>query len=157
MEIKDKTSLKGHYRFIKHDLDGNTVSIEEYDNTICSVGREAIAYQISGDETYDLKATYIALGTSQVTPAEGDTTLGTESYRKAVSSHNASGDTASVAGFFAASDCTGHYYEAGVFCDGVATQASATTDSGLLLSHVAIDVDKSALESLTVEFYITIT
>lgn len=125
-------------------------------NLLPTIGREAWAVQMAGEATKDVGDNlYVAVGTSTSAPAAGDTTLGTETFRKAASSSVSSGIQTRVTGFYTAGDDSGTYKEAGIFGDGKSTTASAAADSGILYSHVAINITKTASETLTLTWYIS--
>lgn len=127
----------------------------EVDNIVPTVGRAVLAKWITGDNTYDADdgANYGSVGTDNTTPANGDTTLGAESFRKATSSVAQSNNVAILTNFYSAADFTGTIEEAGWHIAG-----TGTTDSGQLLSHFLTGTTtKSSIESLTVESTFTIT
>lgn len=153
-KINQKTSLKGRYKFTIRDAKTNKIKkIVEYNNLIPLVGRALIANNLSSNApTNDPYANYVALGTGTTAPANGDTTLETEVYRNPTASATNADNIAYITGFFSAADCNGTYKEAGIFCNG-----TGIADSGILLSRVAIDITKSATETLTLDFSLTIT
>lgn len=125
------------------------------ENLIPTVGRTMIAnnlFAASGTPDNTPLVTHIALGTDNTAPAASDTALGTEVYRNTVASKTNSNNIGYCTGFFHATEDAEHYYEAGVFSDG-----TGVADSGILLSHVAIDVNKSLTETLTIDWQITIS
>jgi len=127
-----------------------------FENIIPICARQMIANNLtSTTPTNDLLVDYIALGTDNTAVANSDTTLGTETYRNSVASKTNSTNTGYVSGFFNATECSGTYYEAGIFCD-----ATSDTDNGILLSHVLIDapsgIVKTNTTTLTIDWEITI-
>lgn len=126
----------------------------EVNNIIPTAGRAVIARWIVGDNTYDANtgANYGSLGTSNTAPANGDTTLGAETYRKATSSATQASNIAYLSNFYTASEVTGTFEEAGWHIVG-----SASVDTGQLLSHFLTGtITKGATETLTVESTLTI-
>lgn len=124
-------------------------------NIIPTVGRTVYAEWTTGNNTHDadIGTNYGALGTDNTTPANGDTTLGTETYRKATSSATNASNVAYLSNFYTATEVTGTFEEAGWFIDG-----SAAADSGELLSHFLTgSITKSSTETLTVESELTFT
>jgi len=132
-----------------------------FENIIPDVARIMIANNlIASSPTNDMIVEYIAVGTDNTAVDNADTTLGNEAdgYRNSVASKT-NGDpetnVAYVSGFFNATECDGTYYEAGIFCD-----ATSTTDSGILLSHVLIDaptgVVKANTNTLTIDWELQI-
>jgi len=127
------------------------------ENILPTVGRTMIANNlVSTTPTNEMIVEYIAVGSDNTAVADGDTTLGTETYRNAVASKTNSTNTAYVSGFFNATEYSGTIYEAGIFSD-----ATATTDSGILVSHVLVDaptgVVKTNTTTLTIDWTITIS
>lgn len=124
------------------------------ENLVPTAGRALIA-QFLGSTTPSpstLYPNYVALGSSVTAPANGDTTLTTETYRNAVASRTSSSNVAYITGFFTTTETTGTYRECGLF---VAGTASANT--GTLMSHVAINITKSGTDTLTLDWAITIS
>ncbi len=124
-------------------------------NIIPTVGRSVIARWIIGDNTFDANngANFGSLGTGTASPANGNTQLATEVYRKARSSEAQSSNVAVLSNFYTATEVTGTFEEAGWHID-----ASGTVNSGQLLSRFLTGTTvKSAIESLVVESTLTIT
>lgn len=154
METQEKLSMVGFYRFtIKDAATGRVKRVYTYKNIIPTVGRTMIANNLtdsSPDNT--MLVNYIALGSGTNTPVNGDTTLQTETYRNAVASRTNANNVAYITGFFSATETSGTYREAGIFCNG-----TASANTGVLLSRVAINITKSTSETLTVDWTITIS
>jgi len=152
--MKEGIKLKGHLKLTIRD--GKTKEIKrihEYDNLIVTVGTTMIADNLSNSSPDNtMKVNYVALGTDDTSPAVGDTTLGTETYRNTIASSTNSNNIAYFTGFFTMDECTGTYKEAGLFSD-----ATGVADSGILLSKVAIDVTKDNTETLTIDWTVTIS
>jgi len=92
------------------------------------------------------------VGTGTNAPANGDTTLQTETARTVVASRTNASNVAYITGFYGATDVSGTLREAGIFIG-----ATATANSGTLLSRVAINVTKAVTETLTLDWTITIS
>lgn len=124
------------------------------ENATCTDGRTRIAKALSGNisATTEIEVNYVAVGTSTTAPASTDTQLGTETFRKAISSMTYSGAIFYGTAFYAAGEGTGTLKEHGLFIEG-----SATANSGELLSHLSLgSVVKGAGDTLTVETEIQI-
>ncbi len=127
-------------------------------NLIPTVGRTVFAMILAGTFTYTGKINYCALGTSATAAANGNTQLGTEVFRKLVSSSTFANNIAYISTFFTANETTGTYYEVGHFIDG-----TATVNTGQLFSRIAdpetaeLPLTKSNTESLTVDYKVTIS
>lgn len=125
----------------------------EVSNLVPTVGRAMIANNLTdATPTNAMRINYVALGSNVAAPANGDTTLGTETYRNEVASETNSDNIAYVTGFFTALEVDGTFKEAGLFSDG-----TGTVDTGVLFSHVAIDVTKSDTETLTIDWTLTLS
>ena len=121
-------------------------------NLIVTVGRSVLAQRLANVTTYSGVINYGALGTSQTPPANSDTQLGAEVYRKTVASATYSNNIAYISFFYTAAETSGNYKEFGTFIDG-----SATPNSGKLFTHVAVDWTKTTSETLTVDVTYTIS
>lgn len=154
MNLKDNFVLKGHWKFTIRDArTGKIKQILEYDNLLPTVGRAMIANNLANASPDNaMLVNYFALGTGTTAPANGDTTLETEVFRNAIASRMNANNIAYFTGFLAATDDADTYKEAGLFSD-----ATGAADSGILLSHVAINVTKAITETLTVDITLTIS
>lgn len=137
--------------------DANTGEIKRIwrGHNLCpTVGRAAIANALT-DSTPSPATTrinYVALGTGTNSPANGDTTLQTETYRNTVASETNASNIAYITGFFSATETSGTFREAALFIEG-----TASANTGTLLSRVAINITKSTSETLTLDWTITIS
>jgi hypothetical protein len=73
-------------------------------------------------------------------------------YRNAIAYITNAANIGYADGFFTAVETSGTYTEAGIFSNG-----TATVNSGILVSHVAIAITKSTSETLTVSWTLTIS
>jgi hypothetical protein len=123
-------------------------------NLIPTVGRAAIASHLGNVSPSPsvLYPNYVALGTGTNAPANSDTTLQTETYRKLVASRTSASNVAYITGFFATTDTTGTFRECGLFIDG-----TASANTGTLLSRVTINITKGGTETLTLDWSLTIS
>lgn len=131
--------------------------VREYavNNIIPTAGRAVIAQWITGDNTYDANTgvNYGSLGTSSTAPANGDTQLTAESYRKATSSATTASNIAYLSNFYTATEVTGTFEEAGWHIVG-----TGSANTGQLLSHFLTGtIAKASTETLTVESTLTIS
>ena len=157
-QIKEQKEEGAHFigiwRFtIRDEKTGKVKRVYEYKNLIPTVGRTAIANHLS-DATPDipnLRVNYSALGTNTTAPANGDTQLGTETFRKAIASETNSNNVAYFTAFYTAAEVSGTFREAALFIN-----ATATANSGTLFSRVAINITKSLTETLTIDYTVTI-
>jgi len=128
-----------------------------FHNLIPTVGRSRIASAlagfIAGEE--EVAINYSALGTGQTAPANGNTQLETETFRKIIASLSTNANIFYGTAFYLAGDTNGTFYEHGIFIDG-----TASANSGIILSRVLLNpptgIAKSATETLTIEHAITL-
>ena len=86
--------MKGVYTFTLRNIKTGEERIIVKENLIPTAGRAFIASRLAQvGSPQDIKVTHTALGTGTTAPANGDTQLQTETYRKAVASATSSGAT----------------------------------------------------------------
>src|SRR3989344_4900596 len=128
--------LTGIWRFTFRDaVTGEITRVQEYKNLIPTSGRQQIAKALSGDITLaaEIRITHTSLGTGITAPANGDTQLQTETFRKGVASATFSSNQLFITAFYTALEVTGTFKEAGLHIN-----ATITPNSGVLFSRVAI-------------------
>lgn len=129
------------------------LEVLEYANLIPTVGRTLIANNLTAVSPTNLMLIkYAELGSGGTAPANGNTTLQTSVYRNAIASRTNASNLAYVTAFFNATETTGTYAEAGIFCDG-----TASAGTGILLSRVLISVTKTSTQTLTIDWTLTIS
>ena len=146
-------TMAGAYLFTLRNAFTNEIEKRHFAfNVICKTGRTLIANNLT-DPTpdNDMLANYAALGSNAAVVSENDTILGTETYRNAVASRTNADNIAYITAFFNQTEVTGTFKEAGIFCD-----ATGVADSGILLSHVNIDITKSNTQKLTIDWTLTL-
>ena len=124
----------------------------KYHNLVVSVGRANIADRLAGDNANSLNLDFGELGTGVTPPANGDTALETPVFRKAIASSTSASNQAFISYFFTAVEVSGTFKEFGTFIDG-----TITIGSGILFSHLAIDITKTLSETLTIDVTYTVT
>jgi len=150
--IGEKAGMLGVYRFTLEDVITGKKTVKYYHNVICVAGRTMIANNlVDPTPDNDMLINYAALGTGVDTVSENDVKLKTETYRNAVASHTNSGHVAYVTAYFNQTEVVGTFKEAGLFAD-----ATGVADSGVLFSHVNIDVTKSNTQKLTIDWTLTL-
>lgn len=124
------------------------------ENLLPTVGRTAIAQHLTNVSPTPsaLVVNYVALGSGTNAPANGDTTLQTEVFRNAVASRTNSSNIGYITGFYASTDTNGTYREVGLFING-----TASANTGTLFSRVAVNITKTSVQTLTVDYTITIS
>jgi hypothetical protein len=154
-------AIKGEYKFIIKDELTEKKRVIKYTNLVPTIGKSSHASQIAGTNTAEMQATAIELGTGTNAPAAGDTALQTPTHRKAIASAATASNIATLSVNFTVGDLGGAYTfkEAGLLGDGMAVTCQNATPggTGILYSHVAINIAVSATESVTIEFSYTYT
>jgi hypothetical protein len=151
-KLANTVTMKGVYTFTLENILTKAKRVFVYENLVPTVGRTMIADNLTNaTPDNDMLANYIALGTGTNAPANGDTTLQTEVYRNNTASRTNASNIAYISGFIDATETTGTYREAGIFCDG-----TSSANTGILLSRVAINITKSSIETLTLDWTLTI-
>ena len=129
--------------------------VREYEvtNLITTVGRSTIAQRLANDTTYTGIINYGALGSNNTAVANGDTTLGTEVFRKVVASASDTDNVAFIDFFYSKADTDGTYEEFATFIDG-----AAGVDTGQMFTHALTGGwVKTSSESMTVSCTYTIS
>jgi hypothetical protein len=124
-----------------------------YENIVPTVGRAMIANNLGSNSPTNVPyIKYAEVGTGTNPPSNSDTALQASTYRNQIASRTNASNTVYATAFFGATETSGTFREAGIFCDGSATQGT-----GVLLSRVAINVTKSTSETLTIDWTLVIT
>lgn len=146
-------SLKGQYHIVVKDENGVIKYDECIDNVTTNVFRAVIADNMTNAAPSNtMLANYIGVGTGTTTPVVTDTLLQTETARKALTSLASSNNIAAVSTVFSAGDVPASTLrEVGLFVDG-----TGTLDTGVLVSRTAINIVVTALDSVFIDYRITI-
>jgi hypothetical protein len=122
-------------------------SIEVKKNIVVDSGLNFLAAILCNTASESSKyVTHFAIGTDNTAATAGDTALGTETFRKAISSALDDANVANISTFLGASEANFTWQEWGHFIDG-----TATTDSGTMLSHHIASQVKAAPNTVTVD------
>lgn len=124
-----------------------------FDNMVLTAGKNSMADALRGTTANNKGIiTYCALGTSPVAPALGDTGLTAELFRKQISVREVANNVATFSTFFTTAEAIGTLREAALFGD----DASSTPGSGTPFCKVAINRVKTANDTLTAVWSVTI-
>ena len=123
-------------------------------NLITTAGKVLLARMLAEESGYDTGITYLGIGTNATAPLITDTTLGTETARKAVATpvYRVS-NRLQFKAYFPSADCNVFVKEVGLF--GHST-ASTTLDTGELFNHAALSKDNSGGSPVDLTFYVII-
>jgi hypothetical protein len=115
LDNEDTAVMKGHLRVEVRGPDGELKGVREVDNLIVTSGRDAIIERLDSTPT-TVQPTHMAVGTGAVAPVAGNTTLGAELDRNALTSSTAAGGVLTMVANWAAGDATNAAItEAGTF------------------------------------------
>lgn len=152
VELRDKGDNAGALLLVREFNKRFTVSKEVVHNLVPTVGRTMQAARLAGTTTLTGVVNKVALGTNSSTPVNADTQLGTETYRNTLLSATYASNIAYLTGFFTAAEVNGTFSEVGLFVDG-----TASANTGTLFSHALASITKSSIQTLTIDWVVTIS
>ena len=144
--LSDKIKMTGKLSIELRGPDGELKHSQEIDNLVVTVGKNFIASRMK-DATATAMS-HMAIGTGTVAAAAGDTTLGAEAGRVALTSTTVTTNNVAYVATFPAGTGTGAITEAGLF-----NEASAGT---LLCRTVFSVINKAAADSLGITWTVTV-
>ena len=144
---KDETKATGKLTVEIKDKDGNIKDTRQLTNLVVSDGLDFIASRMK-DATATAMS-HMAIGTRNTAAASGDSSLGTEAARQALTSTTVNNNAVSYVASFAAGTGTGAITEAGIL--------NASSGGTLLCRTVFSVVNKGASDSMTITWTITIS
>lgn len=145
--INSKIKATGRLSVVLKDSDGNVKQDLDINNLVVSTGLDFIASRMK-DVTDDAMS-YMAIGTGTTAAAAGDTTLGTELDRNALTSTTVTGNEIAYVASWGAGDGTGAVTEAGIF--------NAASAGDMLARTVFSVVNKGANDTLSITWTITLS
>jgi hypothetical protein len=146
--IPDDLTLRGHVRVDVYGPDGTLKDFRESDNLIVTVGKNGIADQLVASPTIS-KPGWMAVGTGSTAPAAGDTALGTEIDRNALTSKTRSTNVVTMVGDWAAGDATNAALaEAGIF--------DASSAGTMYARATFTAINKGASDTLSITWTFTV-
>jgi hypothetical protein len=145
--VRDEEAAEDNVTLVLRGPDGEVKHEETCHNLIVTVGKNGIADQLLAAPSIS-KPSHMAVGTGSTAAAAGDTTLGTELDRNALTSKTRSGNVVTMVGDWAAGDGTGAITEAGIF--------DASSSGNLYARAVFSVVNKGASDSLSISWTFTI-
>ncbi len=145
----DGLKVVGHLRVEVFGPDGESKDFRELSNLVVTTGRDAIIERLDSSPATS-QPTHMAIGTSSTAPAAGNTALGAEIDRNALTSNTASGGVLTMVGNWAAGDGT----NSAIAEAGVLNAAS----SGTLYSRATFTaINKGANDTLQITWTYTLT
>ena len=147
MDLNETLNVKGALTVTVKDYQGNVKQEFDVPNLVVTVGKNYIASRMASNSATVMS--HMAIGTGTGSPAAGDTTLGTEAGRVAVSSFSASTNTVTATATFPAGTGTGAITEAGIL---------NASSSGTLLCRTTFPVvNKASGDSIAITWVITVS
>lgn len=144
--LQDSIKMTGNLKLVLTGPDGQVKQEEEIKNLVVTVGKNFIASRMK-DATATAMS-HMAIGTGTVAAAVGDTTLGTEQGRVALTSTTVTTNNVAYVATFPAGTGTGAITEAGIL-----NAASAGT---LLCRTVFSVINKGAADTLGITWTVTV-
>jgi len=145
--INSEITATGRLSVIVKDSDGKIKEERNINNLVVTTGLGFIASRMK-----DASATamgYMAIGTGTTAAAAGDTALGTELDRNALSSTTVTGNQIEYVSTWAAGDGTGAITEAGIF--------NAASSGTMLARTVFAVVNKDANDTLSITWTVSLS
>lgn len=143
--MKDNLKIKGRLSYQLIDENGNLKEEFEGPNLVVTAGLNFLALLLGGSAPTLMS--HMAVGSNGTAPSLGDTTLGTELGRVALSSTSPSGSNVIYQATFPPGTGTGTIAEAGIFNNAI---------NGTMLSRsTSISVIKAAGDTLNIIWTIT--
>ena len=140
--LKDQMKLVG-----KLSIAINNKVVQEIDNLVVTTGKNFVASRIK-DATASAMS-HMAIGTGSTSPAAGDTTLGTETARVALTSTTVTNADVAYVSSFGAGTGTGAITEAGLF--------NASSAGTMFCRTTFSVVNKGADDSMTITWTVTVS
>lgn len=144
--FQETIKATGNVAITLYNKDGSIKDQREIKNLVVTVGKEFIAARMVGTPS---EMSHMAIGSGSTAAAAGDTALGSELGRVALSSDSASGVVVTYGASFPPGTGTGGVTEAGVF--------NAGTAGTMLCRTTFAIVNKGADDGLTITWNITVS
>lgn len=145
--IQDQLKVKGDLIVKLFDKNGQVKEERVIPNLVVTVGKQFIASRMVGTAANVMS--HMAVGSSSTAPANGDTALGGELGRVALTSSAAAGAIATYIATFPAGTGTGAVVEAGIF---------NASSSGTMLCRTTFSVvNKGADDAMSITWAITVS
>lgn len=146
--LDEPLKLRGHVLVELFGPDGELKRVEEVDNLVVTAGKNHIADQLSSSPGGAAMG-WMAVGTGSTAAAAGDTALGTEIDRNALTSRTDATNVVTYVGNWAAGDATNSAItEAGIF--------NAASTGTMLARAVFTAINKGASDTLAITWTVTV-
>ena len=143
--LVENLKVTGQVKVQLFDKDGKLKDTQDIKNLVVTVGKQFIAARMVGTPT---EMSHMAIGAGGSAAVPGDTALGSELGRVALTSDTVSGAVVTYVATFPAGTGTGAVTEAGVF--------NASSSGTMLCRTVFPVINKGALDTLTITWKVTV-
>ena len=145
---EDNVKMTGRVAVELRGPDGELKDSRQVDNLVVTAGKNHIADQLSSSPGGSAMS-HMAVGTGTGSPAAGDTALGTEIDRNALTSRTDATNVVTYVGNWAAGDATNSAIaEAGIF--------NASSSGTMLARATFTAINKGASDTLTITWTVTV-
>jgi hypothetical protein len=144
--LVDNLKVTGQVQVQLFDKDGKLKDTQEIKNLVVATGKTFIAGRMVGTPT---AMSHMAVGASSTAAASGDTALGSELGRVALTSSTSAANVVTYVATFPAGTGTGAVVEAGIL--------NASSSGTLLCRTVFSVVNKGADDAMTITWQITVS
>lgn len=145
--INDLIKVRGELKLTLSSPQGNVKQEIIVPNLVVTAGKNLIASRLK--DTTDAAMTHMAIGTGSTAAAAGDTALGSEAGRVALTSTTVTDNAVAYVGSFGAGTGTGAITEAGLL--------NASSSGTLLCRTVFSVINKGANDTLGITWTVTIS
>jgi hypothetical protein len=144
--IQDSIKVTGELKITVTNPNGNVTQETIIPNLVVTAGKNLIASRLK--DTTDAAMSHMAIGTGSTSAAAGDTTLGTEAGRVALTSTTVTANAVAYVATFGAGTGTGAITEAGLF--------NASSSGDMLCRTVFSVINKGAADTLGITWTVTV-
>ena len=140
--LHDNFQMTGHLSIAINDA-----VVQEVPNLVVTDGKEFVASRMK--DTTKAAMSHMAIGTGSTAAAAGDSALGSQADRNALTSTTVSGAAITYVASFGAGEGTGAITEAGLF--------NAASAGDMLCRTVFAVVNKGSSDSMTITWTVTVS
>ena len=144
--IQDSIKMTGELRITVTNPEGNITQETVVPNLVVTSGKDFIAERMKDATTSAMS--HMAIGTGSTAAAAGDTALGTEAGRVALTSTTVTSNAVAYVATFGAGTGTGAITEAGLF--------NASSSGDMLCRTVFSVINKGAADTLGITWTVTV-
>lgn len=144
--LVENLKVTGQVKVQLFDKDGKLKDTQDIKNLVVTTGKQFIAARMVGTPT---EMGWMAVGADNTAAAAGNTALGSELGRVALTSDSSTGAVVTYVATFPAGTGTGAVVEAGIF--------NASSSGTMLCRTVFAVVNKGADDAMTITWQITVS